>query len=92
LGCLRTAVLHALGADLEKMRGHHNLDEAFRGAGAAELAKLEIRGPWLAKRSEAGCEPVFRCPADLAWGNDGEAEGQRLIRLKPVRKFARMAA
>ncbi|SRR5579875_274488 len=85
LGCLRTALLHALDADLEKMRGHQNLEEAFRAAGAAELAKLAVRGPWLAKRSEAGYEPVFRRPADLAWEGEEKAAEHAPIRVKPER-------
>ncbi|MCG3153406.1 MAG: hypothetical protein GEEBNDBF_02719 [bacterium] len=89
LGALRTSLGIQLGVDFEKlgtaMKRGASFGEALTAdqpAGAASLADMVVRGPWLARSSAGQVEPLVACPANLrrVESEDGSA---KLIRLDP---------
>jgi CRISPR-associated protein Cmr3 len=76
-GVVRTYLLDRENADFAAMRGK-SPREAFAAAGAAWLADVCFRGPWLSELRQDRPQPMLRAPADLRFV-DGE-----LVRLLPA--------
>lgn len=71
IGALRTALLEAAGCNFERLRGHGDFAAAVAAACPAEyhaIARVAVRGPWLARRpggAAAPVEPLVPVPATL---------------------------
>ncbi|MCC6367839.1 MAG: type III-B CRISPR module-associated protein Cmr3 [Bryobacterales bacterium] len=70
-GVIRTFLLDREDGDFAAMRNKSHLPEAFAAAGAAWLADVCFRGPWLAELGQEGIRPWFRAPADLRFVDGG---------------------
>lgn len=76
-GALRTVLLNGAGADFRKLaavtRGGAGMEEAFRAAGAPDwIARIRIRGPWLATLIGQKPTVYFRRPRHLRPADNGK--------------------
>jgi CRISPR-associated protein Cmr3 len=76
-GVVRTFLLDRENGDFAAMRNKRHPREAFAAAGAAWLADVCFRGPWLAELGQDGPRPLLRAPADLRFVDGG------VVRLLP---------
>lgn len=76
LGLIRTLLLERNNADLSKMRGIADTQQAFAAAGCPWLASVSVRGPFLLHEQRG---MVFPAPASLAFVQAADAPEPRLL-------------